>query len=162
MFLGCPQSANLFSVDYREKLAGIRNYLWDTYHTVQVQVINVEGREGRASRISPTTVRELIPVAGTADVGLWSVSPIDGSNILDYELVLATGSGPGQRFDQVIILQEAQTQQNTGYRSFLVQGVEVKAIYSVGNQDFAHFDHLEDTVVLHLLIVVLNACQMLD
>lgn len=54
-------------------------------------MVDVESGERGASGVSPTAVREFVPVASTAHVGLWSVGPEDGSYILNDQLILATG-----------------------------------------------------------------------
>lgn len=55
---------------------------------LEVDTIAIQITIGRGPRVSPTTVREFVPVVCAADVALGAVGPKDGADILFFALLV--------------------------------------------------------------------------
>ena len=104
-----------------------------TYATVQVKLINIKSRKRRTSRITPSPIREFIPIICPRNISLRSVRPINWSHIF-RDLFFPSRACPWEWLDEGFFFKETEADEDALHGALLVESVEVETVDTVGDE----------------------------
>jgi hypothetical protein len=137
---------------------------WTAYRLLDPHAVTVELAISGGARVAETTVRVLVPVLGTREIGARAVRPEDGADRL---LPARGGEGlaPRERLDRLHAGHEPKLLQEHLRRLLEVHGVEMQALDAqllVVQDPATHVRHELDARRTHALVVVLVRLELVQ